>query len=163
MTINEDAKIRKMLIPPFSESVALASSELPAVKNAVNASSLSTKYHALLPATYFAKPDTTLIPEDDISKFLSYDLNVEKLNYIHKQLWLAGRPMNYKPLHRQKVMNREIIITEQTDLHLTWANSTIFVKPFPRYLGNYNFWISHLCENKTLHEQACGFLFHILG
>lgn len=121
MTINEDAKIRmsRVFIPPFSEPVALASSELPALKNAVNASSLSTKYHALLPAIYFAEPDTTLIPEDDIFKFLSYDLNVKKLNYIHKQLWLADRPMNYKPLHRQKIMNREIIIIEQIDLHLT--------------------------------------------
>lgn len=78
---------------------------------------------------------------------------------MHERLWLAGRPMNYKPLHRQKMMNREVILTEQADLHLTWANATIFIKPFPRYLGNYEFWIAHLCEDRAVHENACGFLF----
>ena len=151
------------LVPPFSRSVELASDNELSVpsKNIINGplSSFPLEYDTLLPAMYFAGVDTTLIPEDDIPKFLNYDLDVARLNYIHERLWLAGRAMNYKPLHRQKMMNRQIIITEQTDLHLTWANSTIFIKPFPRYLGNYEFWIAHLCGNKTLHEKACGFLF----
>lgn len=100
-----------------------------------------------------------LIPDDEIVKFLQFDLDVGRLNDVHAQLWLAGRPMNYKPLHRQKMMNREIVVTEQADLHLTWAGSIIFVKPFPRYLGNYDFWMAHLCGNKGLHEKACGFLY----
>lgn len=160
MTVNENVKIRMSmtLVPPFSKSVALANDELPSLKNALNASS-STRYSALLPAMSFAEADTTLIPEDDIPKFVSIDLDVERLNYIHERLWLAGRAMNYKPLHRQKMMNREIVITEQTDLHLTWANSTIFIKPFPRYLGSYDVWMAHLCGSKPLHEKACGFLF----
>lgn len=149
----------KTLIPPFPKSIALASDELTASNNAVSVSSLPLKYDTLLPAMYFAESDITLIPEDDIPKFVNYDLDVGRLNHIHARLWLAGRPMNYKPLHQQRMMNREIVITEQADLHLTWANSTIFIKPFPRYLGNYDFWITHLCDNKTLHEKACGFLF----
>ena len=52
-------------------------------------------------------------------------------------------------------MKREIVITEQADLHLTWSESTIFVKPFPRYLGE----IAHLCQVDELHGSACGFLF----
>ena len=91
--------------------------------------------------------------------FLSHDLDVARLNHIHKKLWLAGRPMNYNSFCRQKMMKREIVITEQTDLHLTWSESTIFVKPFPRYLGDYHFWIAHLCQDDELHQSACGFLF----
>ena len=56
-------------------------------------------------------------------------------------------------------MKREIVITEQTDLHLTWYKSTIYIKPFPRYLGSHEFWTAHLCELKELHETACGFVF----
>lgn len=145
------------LILPFSKSIALASSELSVSKNA--SPSFPLNYETLLPAMCFSKAETTLILEDDIPKFLHYNLDMTRLNYVHERLWLAGRPMHYKPLHRQKMMNREIVITEQTDLHLTWAHATIFIKPFPRYLGDYDFWIAHLCHNQNLHQSACGFLF----
>ena len=94
-----------------------------------------------------------------MSMFLHHDLDVTRLNYIHGKLWLAGRRMHYESLYRQKMMKREIVVTEQTDLHLTWSASTIFVKPFPKYLGNHEFWIAHLCELEELHRSACGFLF----
>lgn len=40
-----------------------------------------------------------------------------------------------------------------------WSKSTIYVKPFPRYLGDHEFWTAHLCELKELHEIAGGFVF----
>ena len=119
------------------------------------------EYHTVLPAIYDKKEGghTAYIPDDNVSMCLDHDLDVSRLNYIDKKLWLAGRPMNYKSLHQQKMIRREILITEQTDLHLTWSESTIFIKPFPRFLGNHEFWIRHLCHSEELHQAACGLLF----
>ena len=153
---------QKKLKPPFLPSSALTQHDL----SSTNANILSDsrcppvpKHDALLPAIYYTEDRTALMPEDDVPAFLNHDLDVARLNHIHKKLWLAGRPMNYNSLCRQKMMKREIVITEQTDLHLTWSESTILVKPFPRYLGDYDFWIAHLCQFDELHGSACGFLF----
>lgn len=153
------------LKPPFPSSTAC-------VGRSIRTSSSKTpshtpqrpfplEYDTVLPATYYAEAEghIALMPEDDIIRFLNHDLDVSRLNYIHEKLWLAGRSMNYHSLCQQKMMKREIIITEQTDLHLTWSESRIFVKPFPRYLGNYEFWITHLCQSEELHRTACGLLF----
>lgn len=53
--------------------------------------------------------------------------------------------------------NRTIIATKQADLHLTWSDSYIFIKPLPPYLLFTDFWTKNLCDN-TLHENACSFL-----
>ncbi|KAJ9660143.1 hypothetical protein H2201_007050 [Coniosporium apollinis] len=41
-------------------------------------------------------------------------------------------------------MSREIVITEQMDLHLVWSEKQIFVKPVPRFLLDVGFWEDHL-------------------
>lgn len=152
--------MQKTFTPPFSSSTTVASIGDPALTNDSSApSTWPFEYCALLPAICYTETYKTLMPEDDVTRFLNYDLDVARLNYIHEKLRLAGRPKHYISLHRQKMMKREIIITEQTDLHLTWYNSAIYIKPFPRYLGSHEFWTAHLCERKELHEVACGFVF----
>jgi len=89
--------------------------------------------------------------------FLREDLNVKRLNDIHWWLWVAGLPHSARPLHRQLMMSRSIIVTEQADLHLTWEGSYMYIKPLPRYLLCSEFWKTHLQES-TPHDNACGFL-----
>ena len=153
------------LKPPFPSSSACVGCTIPTSTSEPPShtpqSPLPLEHNTVLPATYFTEAEghIALTPEDDIVRFLKHDLDVSRLNYIHKKLWLAGRPMNYRSLCQQKMMKREIVITEQTDLHLTWSESTIFVKPFPRYLGNHEFWSTHLCQSEELYRIACGLLF----
>lgn len=93
-----------------------------------------------------------------INEYLIEDLTVRKLNDIHAHLWWAGRPGNIRPLHRQKMMHREIIITESPTLHLIWYDSTIYIKPLPIYLLDWDFSNTHICPTNELHRTACGFL-----
>ena len=112
-----------------------------------------------LPATY-SKPDhQTGEPEHDIVEFIKTDLDVSRLTKVHGKLWTAGRPQHARPLQRQRMMRRDIILTETADLHLTWSSSGIFIKPLPRYIIDHTFWTEYLCQNQELHKAACGFLF----
>lgn len=96
--------------------------------------------------------------EDDVEEFLRKDLDVSRLNSIHGYLWMAGRPLNARPLHRQKMTGMDIFLTEQMDLHLLRFSHRLLVKPLPRYLLSFGFWEKYLCEPKELHKSACGLL-----
>lgn len=97
--------------------------------------------------------------------FLTRELTVSRLNRIHNYLWLAGRAGNIRSLHRQKILERDIVIAEKTDLHLVWDGSRIFIKPLPKFLLDHGFFKEHLCsrstssdEESSLYGNACGFL-----
>ncbi len=111
-----------------------------------------------LPATYHDDYHAIQKVRGNIEDFLRQDLRVSRLNDIHKYLWLAGRPMNARALHRQKAMEREIVVTEQADLHLVWNRSRIFIKPLPEYLLSHTFWSTYLGSSSDLRASACGFL-----
>jgi hypothetical protein len=56
---------------------------------------------------------------------------------------------------------REIVVTEQLDLHLVWSASTsasIFITPLGRFLLCPTFWRTQLCPRAHLYETAPGFL-----
>lgn len=99
---------------------------------------------------------------EDTGKFFTDELDVSRLDRIQKHfigLRLAGR---YKavarPLHRQLMMNRRVIVTEQADLHLTWGHDCIYIKPLPAYLFDEKIWAKYLCTSSSLYESACGLL-----
>ncbi|RHZ55424.1 uncharacterized protein CDV56_107110 [Aspergillus thermomutatus] len=96
--------------------------------------------------------------QDDIQTFLNTDLDLSRVNIIHSLLWMAGRPMNARPLQRQKMMGYEIIPTERADLHLLKFSTRLLVKPLPEYILDHDFWTRHLCSSRTLHESASGLL-----
>lgn len=99
---------------------------------------------------------------ENTAQFITDDLDVTRLDRVQKQfigLRLAGR---YKavarPLHRQLMMGRRVIVTEQADLHLTWDHAGIYIKPLPAYLLDQRIWDTHLCIYPSLYASACGLL-----
>ena len=90
--------------------------------------------------------------------FLEADLKTPKLDKIYDYLWLAGLPRHARPLHRQKLLQRRFLITENPDEHLVWHESRIFIKPIPDLLLSYECWIKDLCGDEDLHRSACRLL-----
>jgi hypothetical protein len=110
------------------------------------------------------------IPAPDaiaVRTFLSGELSSVKLSSIYPYLWMCGRRHNIHPLHWQKMMSRTIFITEQPSLHLVWYQSTIYIKPLPRFLMDWSFWDREICpmaehedsEKEMLWREANGFVF----
>lgn len=127
-------------MPPFSEAHSL---------------------HAFPPASHPAAvryEDRLLLVSDEFEQYLDGELNTIKLDKIHQLLWLAGLPISARPLHRQRLMNRTLLVTENPDEHLVWHESRIFIKPLPQYLLSHEFWAKHLCTNEKRHRYACGLL-----
>ena len=134
--------------PPFETSITV-DSDTPAD---------ASKYaHTLL--TLYRDPRLQLHKTSgNVEAFFQQEFDVKRLNKVHKYLFLAGRQMHARPLHRQVMMDRKIVITEQADLHLTWNESQIYLKPFPSFLLKQDAWTEYLCANRDLYESAFGFL-----
>jgi uncharacterized membrane protein len=118
----------------------------------------SGAYCDLLPILFINRQNELERVSTQIEAFVKSDLDVGRLNKIHGWLWMVGRPQAAHPLHRQLMRKRAIIVTEQMDLHLTWNDSYLYVKPLPAYLLCTEFWKDYLCEDSELYEIACGFL-----
>ncbi|KAF2802309.1 uncharacterized protein BDZ99DRAFT_428822 [Mytilinidion resinicola] len=112
---------------------------------------------ALYPAITF-KGGKVLRPNREPWTSLALELKTPRLNDIHQHLWLAGLPAAARPLHRQKLLGRNILVTEDPDEHLVWFELDIFIKPLPDFLLDWNFWNDSLCLDQGLHEAACGLL-----
>ncbi|KAH8689249.1 hypothetical protein GQ44DRAFT_250597 [Phaeosphaeriaceae sp. PMI808] len=102
--------------------------------------------------------DKHLLPNRDPSAYLTLELTTPRLNGIHKHLWLAGRPDAARPLHRQRLLGRNILVTEDPDDHLVWFEEYIFIKPLPDFLLDWGYWNNNLCSDQELHKAACGLL-----
>ncbi|EHK42549.1 uncharacterized protein TrAtP1_002429 [Trichoderma atroviride] len=146
---NEDSVIEidssKGLEPPFAEEEKILREE-----------------DLVLPGTYHHKRNVISINNDVASSVKGYmvcDLDVTRLNKIHKHLWLAGLPSASRALHNQVRVGREIIITESADLHIVWRDNVVTLKPLPDYLLSYATWINTLCKDEDLYRSARGFLY----
>lgn len=83
----------------------------------------------------------------------------QKLNDIHNHLWSAGSKDNISALHHQKVLCREVILSERSDLHLVWFDRIIYVKPLPTSFLNYNFFNAVVIPDAKLYGNVLGFLY----
>lgn len=121
--------------------------------------SLSLTKFESLPTLVRSRDGSFLCPRKDTASFVKSELDVSRLDeMIGRGLWLAGRVGNIRPLHRQRIFGRRIIITEQMDLHLLWHNGVIYLKPLPDWILDDDFIREHIAlDNKTL-EAANGFL-----
>ncbi|KAM3070076.1 hypothetical protein ACMFMG_003892 [Clarireedia jacksonii] len=136
---------------------------------------------SLLPALYRTFRDDLTVPNLQDSQWIKKELDLSRLTRMFNYLWLAGRPMPPRPLHYQVILGREIMVTEQMDLHLVWSSNRIFLKPLPRFLLERQFWLRYLtcrdqcgcsmkprqsvqsdqveCIQRQLWRTATGFLF----
>jgi hypothetical protein len=83
----------------------------------------------------------------------------QKLNDIHNHLWSAGSKDNTNALHHQKVLCREVILSERSDLHLVWFDRIIYIKPLPLSFLNYNFIDTIVLPDEILYGNVIGFLY----
>jgi hypothetical protein len=133
-------------------------------------SSLIDRKDLVLPAAFsdlspLARELQPLRSEDrnEVHTFLSAFFDLSRFHAIRKMLWLIATHGAPRSLYYQKFLRREIVITEELDLHLVWAKSRIFIKPLPDFLLNYNFWEAHICCEPQLHRAACGLLYSYCG
>lgn len=112
----------------------------------------------LLPATYRYRHRILRLVSSDVRAFLQCELDISRLNRIHKWLWLVGLPTSPRSLHYQRLKKRDIVVAEQLDLHLVWSPSRIFIKPLPRYLLSPSFWKCNICPYPDIYHTALGFL-----
>ncbi|KAI1869863.1 uncharacterized protein JN550_005453 [Neoarthrinium moseri] len=131
-----------MLSPPFSQG-----------------NSLRPPGQAALVPLLVRHDSGLLNPMKDAAQTLEVELSTPRLDKMAKWLWLAGLPRPARPLHRQLQLQRSIHLTESVDEHLIWHESSIFIKPVPEYLLNFEFWTSRICGDVALYKCACGLLF----
>lgn len=95
-------------MPPFSKTTELTPSHTP-----VRGSS-SQDVH--LPG----QPELSLSNIHDLKIFLEDDLCSQDLETMAPRLWIMTTALsaNINALHRQRVRGREVIITEEPQLHL---------------------------------------------
>ncbi len=172
MSQSSELLLKPPLRPPFTQSDNLLADCPPAFphgkhpchrRNPSQVSCSSESRTSLtLPAVYHDKSHSIQTIEENsehsIQGYLEWELTVPRLNEIHGYLWLAGRPMGARPLHRQAMLGRDLVTTEQVDLHMVRQETRIFVKPMPDFLLDYDFWKDHICRNTNLYECGCGFL-----
>ncbi|KAM0544233.1 hypothetical protein ACHAPJ_011922 [Fusarium lateritium] len=107
-------------------------------------------------------PTVTLSDPNEAAFFLKRELSTERLNRLHRLLFLVSRPRNISPLHHQIVKGRDICISEHPDHHLLWYRNRIFIKPLPKFLLSRAFWAAHLRPGLEAERQfrleALGFL-----
>lgn len=95
---------------------------------------------AELPATYRTHGDSLTVPSSTDLIFLQRELLVRRIDNVRNWLWVCGRPMPARPLHHQLLIERDIAITENPELHLVWGNRRIYLKPIPEWLLSPQFW-----------------------
>jgi hypothetical protein len=92
------------------------------------------------------QPTIALHDPAPLLTFLETDLYATDLEKIAPRLWIMSTPSssNINALHRQRVVGREIVVTEEPRLHLVWVHNRIFIKPVPAYLTSHWFWEQYL-------------------
>ncbi|KAJ7124619.1 hypothetical protein C8R43DRAFT_861707, partial [Mycena crocata] len=81
-----------------------------------------------------------------------------KLNDIHGHLWMAGWRGSLHPLHWHIMVRRNIVVTEDTDMHLVCTEWAIFVKPLPVCLLDHNVYSRHIAIHDGIAAAARGML-----
>ncbi|KAI9659610.1 MAG: hypothetical protein M1831_003691 [Alyxoria varia] len=159
------------LLPPFEEQNTFYSS-LPydAALQSQHKPSSTPCTHVprqkpllVLPAVHSTYDNSTLkrLDPSNLHTLTSYfhtELDVSRLNVIYDHLWFAGHKRVPRALHHQILIGRNIVITEDPNMHMLWIDSTLFVKPLPEFLLCYDTWRQYICPHPRLYEAAVGML-----
>ncbi|KAM0310595.1 hypothetical protein ACHAO8_007961 [Botrytis cinerea] len=113
-------------------------------------------------------PQVLLQDTIETAKFLSKDLRTPVLEKLSPRLWWMSTQSSAHvgSLHHQAVKLRNIVISENPELHLIWYYDRIFIKPIPKYLLSFDFWHTYLIsptsplgsEREITKRSALGFL-----
>lgn len=102
-----------------------------------------------------------LLHSSDLYQQLEQEFLTPDLDTLAPHLWLVAtqRSSHINPLHEQILKGGNIVITENPELHLAWADNRIFLKPIPRYMLSHAFWITHILplnsgSTKSIHLQS---------
>jgi hypothetical protein len=92
-----------------------------------------------------------------VNAYLSTELETPLLDTLYDRLWLVARKSGrgIDALHVQRIKGRNII-AEDPRFYLIWQQDSIYVKPLPVFLLNYDFWTMYLrlSESKELHSTS---------
>ncbi|RGP80090.1 hypothetical protein FLONG3_1861 [Fusarium longipes] len=122
-------------------------------------------FNSLLPAS--ARFNDDIVAPTSDPNFLERELSVSRLIDVQEWLWICGRLMPPRQLHYQRLISRNIIVSEQAELHMVWWRDRIFLKPLPKYLLDPGFWTANISDTahfdraaqSNLDASARGFLF----
>ena len=78
--------------------------------------------------------------------FFANEVDVSQLNKTDKHLWMAGLERPTRSLHQQISLGREIVVTEQADVHMLWEGSRIYIKPLPEFILCHDMWEDYKCN-----------------
>lgn len=83
-----------------------------------------------------------LLDYPGVMGYLASELATPLLESLYPHLWLVARKdsKNVDALHRQIIKDRQIIVSEDPQLHLFWTTRRVYVKPMPVCLSSYVFW-----------------------
>ncbi|KAJ6258602.1 hypothetical protein Dda_6649 [Drechslerella dactyloides] len=104
-----------------------------------------------LPRALLGQP---LIRMDDVPKlgnFLASEYQCQDLETMAPYLWMLSTQSSasIRPLHRQRLVGRKIVVTESPRLHLVWYYDQVFIKPLPAYLLSHAFWFGYLISEES--------------
>ncbi|KZZ87460.1 hypothetical protein AAL_08371 [Moelleriella libera RCEF 2490] len=101
------------------------------------------------------------IPLEDshrIWSFLHSEFCSDDVDHLADKLWWMSKQdsASISPIHRQRVKQRAIVVTEDPKLHLVWIRDRVFIKPLPCYILSHAFWqlflSCNILENESHHH-----------
>jgi hypothetical protein len=101
------------------------------------------------PGSHIPGQPTVPLDQAIVDAFLAQELNTPVLDELYPRLWCVARKSgaSIHPLHLQKAKGRDIVPTENPQLHLIWYHDKIYVKPIPECLLNHDFWTAYLSSS----------------
>jgi hypothetical protein len=107
----------------------------------------------------FVLSEHSILPTDDsaISSFLHREFACPVIQGLYPHMhWVAKRNgskgYNVDALHHLLVKGRNVVASEDPELHLLWYKQTIWVKPFPRCLLSTSFWEEQLSASRAVSD-----------
>ena len=97
-----------------------------------------------------------LLQSSCISQQLQREFLTPDLDTLAPHLWLVATQSSshISPLHEQVLKGCNIVITENPELHLTWTNNRVFIKPVPPYMLSHAFWTTQLVSLTPTSTQS---------
>ena len=116
---------------------------------------------------YLPGQPTISLTKPGVLGHLRQEMMTPDLNRMAPHLWLVAKPSSdhCSPLHTQIVRGRNIVITENPELHLCWIDNRVFIKPIPRYLLSWAFWQHYLhdSDSNSPAEEGSSLIQAVLG